>query len=70
MNKNFKQFTVKEDSAFRLRVETWECLRPEGLFSVNFINECLNKDGEVDFASRYNFFLTKEEMKTISKEWA
>lgn len=60
-----KKFTVKEDKAFRMRIESWEVLSPKGLYNVDFIQECLNKDGEVDFTSTYNFNLTKEEMKTL-----
>lgn len=67
MKTNLKEFTVKEDKAFRLRVESWECISPKGLFAVNFINECFDKDGEVDYSSTYNFFLTKEDMQTLAQ---
>ena len=60
-----KEFTVKEDKAFRVRVETQECLSPKGLMSLNFIQECLNKDGDVDFTSTYNFFMNKEEIDNL-----
>ena len=60
-----KEFTVKEDEAFRLRVEAQECLAPKGLISLNFIQECLNKKGEVDFSSTYNFHMTKEEINDL-----
>ena len=61
------EFVVKENEAFRLRVESWECLAPKGLYAVNFINECLNKDGEVDFTSTYNFHMTKEDVGNLCK---
>ena len=67
MKTNLKKFTVKEDQAFRLRVESWECLSPKGLYAVDFVNECLDKDGNVDHTSTYNFFLTKEDMKTLAQ---
>jgi hypothetical protein len=67
MKKNFKNFTVKEDKAFRLRIESWESLRPEGLMAVNFIQECLNKDGEVDSFSTYSYNMTKEEIGNLCK---
>ena len=67
MKTNLKKFTVKEDNAFRLRIESWECASPNGLFAVNFINECLDKDGEVDYTSTYNFFLTKDDMKSLAQ---
>ena len=60
-----KEFTVKEDEAFRLRVEAQECLAPKGLISLNFIQECLNKKGEVDFSSTYNFHMTKKEINDL-----
>lgn len=62
-----KKFTVKEDEAFRVRVESWETLSPKGLYAVDMIQECLNKDGEVDFTSTYNFHLTKEEIGKLCK---
>lgn len=62
---NVKKFTVKEDNAFRMRVESWEVTSPKGLHNIDFIQECLNKDGEVDFTSTYNFHMTKEEVKKM-----
>jgi hypothetical protein len=62
-----KNFTVKEDAAFRLRVESWEALAPAGIISVNFIQECLNKDGGVDFTSTYSYNMTKEDITKLCK---
>lgn len=67
MKQNFKSFTVKEDRAFRLRLETWEALAPRGLMCVNFIQECLNKDGEVEFSSTYSYNMTREEIANLCK---
>jgi hypothetical protein len=67
MKQNFKSYTVKEDRAFRMRVESWEAVAPQGLISVNFIQECLNKDGEVDFASTYSYNMTKAEIANLCK---
>ena len=61
-----KEFIVKEDKAFRLRVKSWKCLNPSTLNSVEFIQECM-KDGEVDFSSTYQFFMTDEDMKTLAQ---
>ena len=61
-----KEFVVKEDAAFRLRVKSWKCLTPNTLNAVEFVQECI-KDGEVDFASTYQFFMTDEEMTTLAK---
>jgi hypothetical protein len=64
---NVKSFTVKEDKAFRMRIESWEVTSPKGLHNVDFIQECLNKDGEVELTSTYNFHLTKEEIGELCK---
>lgn len=60
-----REFVVKEETAFRLRVKAQECVAPAGLISLNFIQECLNKDGEVDFTSTYNFFMNKDEINNL-----
>jgi hypothetical protein len=62
-----KKFTVKEDSAFRVRVESWEAMVPKGLMAVDVIQECLNDKGEVDSASTYNFHMSKEEIQAFAK---
>jgi hypothetical protein len=61
-----KEFTVKEDAAFRLRVKSWKCLTPNTLNAVEFVQECI-KDGEVDFSSTYQFFMTDDEMRTLAQ---
>ena len=30
-------FTVKDNSSFRVRVETWEVTSPKGLYNLDFI---------------------------------
>ena len=62
-----KQFTVTEDSAFRLRVESWQSVAPADLLAINFVQECLNGQGEVDFSSTYSYNITREELKTLSE---
>ena len=62
-----KKFTVKEDKAFRVRVESWEALSPKGVIALDVIQECLNDKGEVDFTSTYNFHMTKDEIQTFAK---
>lgn len=59
-----KEFTVKEDQAFRLKVKTWKCLAPADLNAVEFINETL-KDGDVDMSSTYQFFMTDADIKKL-----
>ena len=61
-----KEFTVKEDPAFRLRVKSWKCVSPDNLNAVEFVQECM-KDGEVDFSSTYQFFMTDDEMTTLAQ---
>jgi hypothetical protein len=64
---NVKKFTVKEDSAFRVRVESWESVVPQGLMAVDVIQECLNDKGDVDSVSTYNFHMTREEIQLFAK---
>ena len=61
-----KKFTVKENQAFRLRVQSHKCISPSDLNSIEFIQENL-KDGTVIDTSTYNFFMTDEEMKTLAQ---
>jgi hypothetical protein len=61
------EFTVKEDRANRLRIKMWKCAVPSTLNSLEFIQECFDKNGEVDFSSTYNFFMTDEEIATLCK---
>ena len=60
-----KSFTVKEDSGFRVRVESWEVISPKGLHTFDFIQESLDLDGKVQYSSTYNFFMTNDEIKTL-----
>jgi hypothetical protein len=62
-----KSTTVKENSAYRVRVESWESIAPKGLIAINFIQESLNKDGEVDLSSTYSYNMTKEEIGNLCK---
>jgi hypothetical protein len=64
---NIKSFTVKEGAAFRMRVEAWEAVSPKDILSINFVQECLNKDGEVDFASTHSYNMTKEDITVLCK---
>ena len=66
MTVEIKEFTVKDEQAFRLRVRHWKAIRPADLNSVEFVQECM-RDGEVDFSTTYNFLMTNEEIKTLIK---
>ena len=62
-----KNFTIKENAGFRVRVERWEVISPKGLYSLNFIQESLKDDGTVQDSQVYNFFMTKDEIKTLTQ---
>ena len=62
---NIKKFTVKESSAFRVRVESWEGISPKGLFAIDVIQESFNEKGEISSTSTYNFHMTRDEIKTL-----
>ena len=62
-----KEFTVKENAGFRLRVKSWKCLTPTDLNAVEFVQETM-KDGEVEMASTYQFFMTDSEMKLLAEK--
>jgi hypothetical protein len=57
---------IKENEAFRLILEKKPCLRPVGLNNIEMIGEQL-KDGEVVQSSTYQFFMTQEEIETLTK---
>jgi hypothetical protein len=61
-----KEFVVKDNQGFRLRVKSWKCLSPNDLNAVEFIQESKDKDGEVDFTSTYQFFMTDKELSTLA----
>ena len=60
-----KEFVVKENLGFRLRVKSWKCSSPKDLNSIEFIQECKDDKGEVTMSSTYSFFMTDEEVKTL-----
>lgn len=61
-----KETTIKENEAFRVRVEKHEVISPKGLFSLDIIQESL-KDGKVADRQTYNFFMTAEELQTLAQ---
>jgi hypothetical protein len=60
-----KEFVIKDSNAFRLRVKMWKCSTPSDLNSIEFIQECKDADGTVNFSSTYNYFLTDEDIKVM-----
>jgi len=59
--------TIKDEPAFRVRLEKWECLAPKGLYALDLIQERKDEEGTVIDSSTYNFFMTNEEMKTLAE---
>ena len=59
------EITIKENEAFRVRLEKHEVISPKGLYSLGIIQESL-KDGKVADSQTYNFFMTKEELQTLA----
>ena len=62
-----KEFIVKEDGGFRLRVSMKKCSSPKNLNHIEFFQECKNKNGDIDFSSKYEFFITDPELVTLAK---
>ena len=55
-------FVVKDTPAFRLKVNSWKCIRPNDLNALEFVQETKTSTGEVDMSSTYQFFMTNEEV--------
>jgi len=64
-NLDVKKVTIKETDAYRVRVESWESISPQGLFAVDIIQECLDTKKNITESSAYNFHMTREEIKTL-----
>ena len=59
-----KEFIAKEALDFKLRVRVNDCLQPEGVKHLQFINEQY-RDGELVTDSTYDFFMTDAEIRTL-----
>jgi hypothetical protein len=62
-----KEVVIKENEGFRLRLEKWKTISPEGIFAVDLIQESLDEDGMVQHSSSYNFNMTKEELERLAQ---
>ena len=62
-----KEVIVKDEEGFQLRIQKWECLRPEGLFAVSFIQATKDREGKIDNESVYEFFMTQEDINSVAK---
>lgn len=61
-----REMVIKESEGFRLRLEKWEHINPKGLYALELIQESLDEDGKVKYASTYSFNMTKEEMQALA----
>ena len=61
----YKEIVIKEHEGFRLVLKKHEVLSPKGLFSIDMEQQCL-KDGKVTDTAVYNYFMTKDELKTLA----
>ena len=55
-----KEFLIKDDAAFKLRVQVKPCVVP-----IYFVQEVLGEDEEIVHSSTYEFFLTNEEITKL-----
>jgi hypothetical protein len=62
-----KEFLVKDESSFKLRVKHYQIPATPELFSLDFVQENYDVNGNFTEASTYNFFLTKEQIGTLCK---
>ena len=63
-----KEFIVKDEQGFCLRVKIWGCVTPSDLNAIEFIQESKNLNGGVDFSSTYQFFMTDAELKVLAEK--
>jgi hypothetical protein len=62
----YKKVVIRNDIGFRLTLTKHEVIKPNGLFSVNMIQESLKTDGTISDSQTYNFFMTKEELQALA----
>jgi len=62
-----KEIIVKDTAGFQLRVKKWECLSPQDLFAVHFIQSTKDKNGNIDQESTYEFFMDQADLDAMSK---
>lgn len=63
-----KEFLVKDETGYRLRVRSWKVVSPGNLNSVEFINESLRSDGTIADTSTYNFFLSNRDVLSLADQ--
>lgn len=60
------EMVIKENPGYRVRMVKHAVISPKDLFSIDIIQEGLKEDGTVSQTSTYNFFMTKEELQSLS----
>jgi hypothetical protein len=65
-----KEIIVKDNPGFQLRIKKWECLRPSGLYAVNFIQATKDDNGNISQESTYEFFMDQNDINEVVKALA
>lgn len=60
------EIIIKEDAAFRLKIRQWKAVNPSDLNAIEFVQDCINKKGNVEFTSTYQFNMTDSELKKLA----
>ena len=63
-----KEFIIKQQKGFRIKVKTWKCARPADLNALDFVQETLDDEGNVLNTSTYNFMLTDNELRSLKDQ--
>jgi hypothetical protein len=63
-----KEFVIKQQPGFRIRVRTWKCARPTDLNALDFVQEILDDAGNVLDTSTYNFMLSDSELRSLKDQ--
>lgn len=63
---SYKEMVIKESEGYRLTLKKHEVLSPQGLFSIDMVQESIKEDGTVGQVSTYNYFMTKEELQALA----
>ena len=61
-----KEFTVKENDAFRVRDKKYACTSPSDLYAIDVIKEELHS-GTVTFSTTNRLLMTEQEIKTLAQ---
>ena len=62
-----KEFLIKDEQGFKIKVRSWKCAVPSDLNSIEFVNMSYDNAGKLIDKSTYNFFLTDAEIQNLIK---